>query len=521
MTQAGNPAAPAMPAEPVSLKTWLAVCGAALGAFIAILNIQIVASCLADVEGGIGAGGDEGNWITTAYLVAEIIVIPMSGWLARVLSTRRYLLGSALLFMLFTVACSFAQTLEQMVVLRALQGFAGGGLIPMSFSIVMTTLPRSKQPIGVALFALGAVMAPSIGPAVGGYMSDALGWRSIFFVSVPPALLTLAILFHALPRSRPQWSALADGDWWGIATMAIGLGCLQVVLEEGNRRDWLGSPYIVRLFAIAVLALAAFVWIELRREEPVLQLRILARRNFGLASLANLLFGFTIYGWILTLPTYLSRVQGYSAAEVGTVMLWLGPPQLLLIAVMPRLVQKVDPRLLAGSGFLLYVVGTLISSRLSPDFAGPQFFSANIVRAFAQVLVMTPLSSIAVGDVERQHAGSAAALFNMMRNLGGAIGIAILETFTEQRQHFHAEVLAARVSELEPATRERLAAAGQWFAERGGVEPGTAHDQALQALAHTLHQQAAYQAYGDAIYLQGLLMLLALGLMFALRRPAR
>ncbi len=353
-------------AEAVSVGTWLAVFGAALGAFIAILNIQIIASCLANVEGGIGAGSDEGNWITTAYLVAEIIVIPMSGWLARMLSVRTYILSSALLFVIFTVACSFAHTLGQMVVLRAIQGFTGGGLIPLSFSIVMTTLPRSKQPIGVALFSLASVMAPSLGPAIGGFFNDLLGWRSIFFISLPPGIVTFAILWYAVPKAPRQWRLFAEGDWWGMLTMAVGLGALQVVLEEGNRRDWFGSPFIVRLSVLAVFCLVAFIVIELRRSEPLLQLRILGRRNFGFASAANLLFGFTIYGWLLTLPTYLARIQGYSAAQTGEVMLWLGPPQLLLIPVMPRLVRKYDPRMLAGFGFLLYVAGTLMSIHLSP-----------------------------------------------------------------------------------------------------------------------------------------------------------
>ncbi|BEU28469.1 DHA2 family efflux MFS transporter permease subunit [Paraburkholderia sp. 22B1P] len=505
--------------ETVPTKTWLAVFGAALGAFIAILNIQIIASCLANVEGGIGAGADEGNWITTSYLVAEIIVIPMSGWLARMLSLRTYILSSALLFVVFTVACSFARTLDQMVVLRVLQGFTGGGLIPLSFSIVMTTLPRSKQPIGVALFALAAVMAPSLGPAVGGFFSDLLGWRSIFFVSLPPGLVTFAILWYAVPKTSPQWRLMAEADWWGMLTMAVGLGALQVALEEGNRQDWFGSPFIVRLTVLAALCLVAFVMIELKRKEPLLQLRILGRRNFGFASAANLLFGFTVYGWLLTLPTYLARVQGYSAAEIGEVMLWLGPPQLLLIGVMPRIVRKFDPRILVGFGFLLYICGTLTSIHLSSDFSGPQFLVSDIIRAFAQVMVMTPLSSIAVGDVERQHAGSAAALFNMMRNLGGAIGIAVLETFTDRREHFHSQILTSSVSDLSVSSIQRIADLTEWFAAHGDSDPAGAQHQALIAVGRSVHQQALFMAYGDAIYLQGALMVIALVIVFMLRRP--
>jgi len=506
--------------EPVSVKTWLAVSGAALGAFIAMMNIQIVASCLASVEGGIGAGVDEGNWITTAYLVAEIIVIPMSGWFARVLSTRTYILSSTILFVIFTVACSFAHTLGQMVVLRAIQGFAGGGLIPLSFSIVMTTLPRSRQPVGVALFSLAAVLAPAVGPAVGGYLNDLWGWQSIFWISFPPGIITFVILWFSVPATLRQWNLLRRGDWSGMVTMSVGLGALQVVLEEGNRKDWFGSAFVLQLSVIAAVCLGLFIAIELKRKDPLLNLRLLGRRNFGFASAANVLFGFTIYGWILTLPTYLARIQGYSAAQIGEVMLWLGPPQLLLIAVMPRLVRKYDPRKLASAGFLLYVAGTLLSIHLSADFSGPQFFWPNIVRAFAQVMVMTPLSSIAVGDVEREHAGSAAALFNMMRNLGGAIGIAALETFTERREHFHSEILGSGVSTLSRATRDHIESSTQWFMAHGTAGPEGAQHQAIVTVGREIHAQASYLAYGDAIYLQGVLLVVALLMVFMLRRPA-
>ncbi|HUN46330.1 MAG TPA: DHA2 family efflux MFS transporter permease subunit, partial [Stellaceae bacterium] len=273
-------------AEPaVSLKTWLAVIGANLGAFLAVLNIQIVNAALADIQGAIGAGIDDGGWVSTAYLVTEIIVIPLSAWLTGVFSLRRYLLVNTALFLLFSVACASAQNLGQMIVLRAFQGFSGGVLIPLAFSVIITMLPRSKQPIGMALFAFSATFAPAIGPTIGGYFNENYGWQYIFYVNLAPGLLMLAMLWFALERAPMRLDRLRGGDWLGIVTMAVGLGALETVLEEGNKDDWLGSPFIFRLAVIAAVALALFLVIELTSRQPLLNLRLLLRRNFGFGTL--------------------------------------------------------------------------------------------------------------------------------------------------------------------------------------------------------------------------------------------
>jgi MFS transporter, DHA2 family, multidrug resistance protein len=220
-------------ADAVSFKTWVAVIGSTVGAFLAILNIQVVGASLADIQGGIGAGIDDGGWITTSYLIAEIIVIPLSAWLANIFSLRTYLLASTILFLGLTAACAVAQTLAQMIVIRAAQGFAGGALIPLSFTIIMTRLPRSKYPIGLAIYSIAAIFAPSIGPALGGYFSDTFGWQSIFFLSLPAGLIMVAMLWYALEPAPRQFHLLRHGDWLGMITMAVGLGCLETVLEEG------------------------------------------------------------------------------------------------------------------------------------------------------------------------------------------------------------------------------------------------------------------------------------------------
>ena len=251
----------------VSAKTWIAVVGATLGAFMAVLNIQIVNASLADIQGAIGAGIDDGGWISTSYLIAEIVVIPLSGWLAQVFSIRIYLLTNAVLFLVLSVACAFAQDLPQMIVLRAMQGFTGGVLIPMAFTLIITLLPKAKQPIGLALFALSATFAPAIGPTIGGYLTENWGWQYIFYVNLVPGAVMIGMLWFSLEAKPMKLSLLREGDWAGIVTMAIGLAALQTVLEEGNKDDWFGSPFIVRLSIIAAVSLSAFLWIELTTQE--------------------------------------------------------------------------------------------------------------------------------------------------------------------------------------------------------------------------------------------------------------
>jgi DHA2 family multidrug resistance protein len=503
--------------EEVSFKTWVAVIGSTVGAFLAILNIQVVGASLADIQGGIGAGIDDGGWITTSYLIAEIIVIPLSGWLASVFSLRTYLLTSTALFLALTAACAFAQTLSQMIVIRAAQGFAGGVLIPLAFTIIMTKLPRSKHPIGLAIYSIAVVFAPSIGPALGGYFSDNFGWQSIFFLSLPPGVLMIAMLWYALDPAPRQLHLLAEGDWVGVVTMALGLGCLETVLEEGNKDDWFGSPFILRLSVVAVLSLAAFIYVELRRPAPLLNLRLLTRRNFGLGTCANFVFGFSMFGWIYLIPQYLSRLQGYSSQEIGGVMVWLGLPQLFLIPFIPKIMQRVQARVLVIAGYSLFIGGSLLAMSLSDDFSGPEFLGSSLVRALAQAMTMAPLSAIAIAGIEPQFAGSASALFNAMRNLGGAVGIAMLQTLLTKREQFHSDVLSSQVTLLATATRQRFDHLADYFLAHGASDRNLANSEAAVAIGRVIRHQAFILGFSDVIIIQSAVLGIGLAAVLFLR----
>jgi DHA2 family multidrug resistance protein len=502
-----------------SAKTWIAVIGATLGAFMAVLNIQIVNASLADIQGAIGAGIDDGGWISTSYLIAEIVVIPLSGWLAQVFSIRIYLLTNAILFLILSAACALAQDLPQMIALRAVQGFTGGVLIPMAFTLVITLLPRTKQPVGLALFALSATFAPAIGPTIGGYLTENWGWQYIFYVNLVPGAIMVGMLWYALEAKPMKLALLREGDWPGIITMAIGLSALQTVLEEGNKDDWFGSPFIVKLSIIAAIALSAFLVIELTVDKPLLNLRLLVRRNFGFGILANFLLGVALYGSVFILPLYLSRIQGYNAEQIGMVLAWTGLPQLVLIPLVPRLMQRFDARVLIGVGFVLFAGSNFMNIYMTNDYAADQLFWPNVVRAIGQALVMAPLSAVATSGIEPENAGSASGLFNMMRNLGGAVGIAVLQTVLTKREQYHSNVLMQSVSLFEQATRARLEQLTQYFINHGITDRADALHRAYVAIGHIVQKQAFILAFSDTFYLLGAVLIVALIAALFLKKP--
>ena len=495
---------------PGGVRMWIAVLGATLGAFMAVLDIQIVNASLPDIQGAIGAGIDDGGWISTSYLVGEIVVIPLSGWLARVFSIRRYLLVNATLFLAFSVGCALAQNLGQMIALRAIQGFTGGVLIPTAFTIILTTLPKARQPIGLALFAISATFAPAIGPTIGGYLTENWGWQYIFYVNLVPGAIMIAMLWVSLEKSPMNLGLLRQGDWLGIVTMAIGLSALQTALEEGNKDDWFGSPFIVKLAVTAVVGLAAFVGIELTTARPLLNLRLLARRNFGFGTVANFLLGMSLYGSVFILPLYLARIQGYNSEQIGMVLAWTGIPQLVLIPLVPRLMKRFDVRLIIATGFALFAASNFMNIHMSADYAGDQLFWPNIVRAVGQALAFTPLSAIASAGIEKENAGSASSLFNMMRNLGGAMGIAMLQTFQSKREQYHSNVLDQSVTSFSEATRVRINQLTQYFLTHGVSDPATATAKALVAIGGRINQQANIIAFSDTFYLLGIALVVAL-----------
>ncbi|MHA6193778.1 MDR family MFS transporter [Pseudomonas wadenswilerensis] len=478
-----------------SRRDWIAVMSAMLGAFMAVLDIQITNASLKDIQGALSATLEEGSWISTSYLVAEIIMIPLTAWLVQLLSARRLAVWVSLGFLVSSLLCSMAWNLESMITFRALQGFTGGALIPLAFTLTLIKLPEHHRAKGMAMFAMTATFAPSIGPALGGWLTENWGWEYIFYINIPPGLLMIAGLMYGLEKKDAHWELLKSTDYAGIVTLGIGLGCLQVFLEEGHRKDWLESSLIVGLGSVALISLITFVIIQFSRPNPLINLRILGNRNFGLSSIASLGMGVGLYGSIYLLPLYLAQIQNYNALQIGEVIMWMGIPQLFLIPLVPKLMKVIPPKVLCALGFGLFGFASFSSGVLNPDFAGAQFNNIQIIRALGQPMIMVTISLIATAYIQPQDAGSASSLFNILRNLGGAIGIALLATLLDARAKVYFDYLRESVVPTNPAVAERL---GQ-LAERLGND-----NAALGKLSEITHQQALIMAYNDAFHFVGI-----------------
>ena len=492
-----------------SVTTWIAVLAAMIGSFMAILNIQITNASLLNIEGGIGTGVDNGSWISTSYLIGEIVVIPLTDYLSRVFSFRRYMLASAALFAAFSVACAFTHDLPSMIAMRGLQGFAGGVLIPMAFTLVLTKLPKPQQPIGLAVFALSVTFAPAIGPTIGGYLTENYGWQTIFFVNVLPTLVMVTALYLTLERQPMQLRLLKEGDWAGIFTMAVGLSALQTVLEEGNKDDWFSSPFILRLAIVAAVSLSLFVWIELTIEKPLIRLRLLTQRNFGFGVIAMTMVGFALFGSVYILPAYLGQAQGYNAEQIGGVLAWTGLPQLILIPLVPRLMQRFDTRYIAFTGLMIFAYSCFMNTAMSPDYAGDQLWIPNIVRAVGQAMVLTPLTSVMTGGIAPQDAAAASGISNMLRNLGGAIGTAVLATIITKREQFHSNIIGQSVTLGREEVRNRIAQMTDYFMGHGVPDAAAAHQQAIIALGKAVKRQALVMGFSDTFAVIGAVLVLA------------
>jgi DHA2 family multidrug resistance protein len=492
--------------QKVSGKSWLGLCGVMLGAFMAVLDIQITNSSLNDISGALGSSITEGSWISTAYLVAEIVAIGISGIMAKIFSIKRYLIFSATGFLLFSVLCAFSTDLNMMIFFRACQGITGGALIPLAFNVILTLLPPSKQPIGMAIFGMTATFGPSIGPTIGGWLTDNYGWQWIFYINIVPGLVMLAIIWFCLEEEPMDLSLLKALDYFGIISMAIGLGSLEYVLEEGERKDWFGNPVIADFAWIAGIFIILFLIRELTARNPFLNLGVFRHRSFTFSVLIMAVLGLGLYGTVYLVPLYLAQVQHYSALEIGETLMWVGIPQLFIIPFIPKLMRFVDVRLIIGFGLVLFGISCLMDAFMDLNFAMNQFRISNIVRALGQPLVIIPLLSVATAGLPKEETGSASAIFNMMRNLGGSIGIALLSTLVTRREQFHSVRIGETVTLLTPQVIARISSLDSILRGKG-LDGTTAHNTALTILNGQVQTESLIMAYSESFFVVGLIML--------------
>jgi DHA2 family multidrug resistance protein len=496
--------------ERIGARTWIAVFAGMLGAFMAVLDIQITNSSLKDILGTLSATQEEGSWVSTAYLCAEIVVIPLTALFTRALGQRRYLMITTALFLLFSTLCGTAWSLGSMIVFRMMQGFTGGALIPMAMNLVMTRLPPNKRAAGMAMFGLTATLAPAMGPTLGGYLSELYGWPSIFYINWVPGVLLVAGMYWGIDREPLDLRQLIKADWLGIAFMAVGLASLTIMLEEGNSKDWFESGFIITFAYLALFGILGWVVTSVVRPNPFVNLALYGQRNFLVATALSAVIGMGLYGSSFLLPLFLGQIANYSPMQIGEVIAWVGLPQLFIMPFTAKLSSKVDNRILCSFGLLLFGVSCLMNSRMDATTGYDQLMFTQVIRAIGQPFVMLTLSNFAMSGIAPKDMPSASSLFNMTRNLGGSIGIALLATALTTREQFHSARLGESVSMASSATAQRLDQLTQAFIANG-IDPVTAGNQAIAAIDRIVRREAYVMAYNDGFWIVGLILIGCIG----------
>src|SRR5215210_1281290 len=461
------------------------------GMFMSILDITVVSASLNEIQAGLSASSTEVSWVQTAYLIAEVIAIPLSGFLSRAFGTRLLFAISAAGFTIASFLCGLASTIEQMILWRALQGFLGAGMIPTVFASAYTVFPRSKFHIVGPIIGLVATLAPTIGPTIGGYITDAMSWHWLFFINIVPGIgITVGVL-ALVDFDEPNFALLDRFDWWGLIFMAGFLGSLEYVLEEGAQYEWLQDTSV----AVCAISAIAFFCRVLTAEEPIVDIRTFGDRNFGLGCLISFCVGIGLYGLTYMYPRYLAEVRGYSALMIGETMFVSGITMFITAPIVGRLMQRVDLRLIIATGPIIFALGSYQMTWITREYDFYELLVPQILRGIGMMLAMVPTNTIALGTLAPERVKNASGLFNLTRNLGGALGLAVINQVLNDRTDLHISRLHDRVTWGNAAAVETL----NMFTQRlQGM--GDATLMAMKQLSQIVHRQAVVMGYGDAVF---------------------
>ena len=495
---ANGPAAarPGAPAGSGRRRMFAFIC-MVFGMFMAILDIQIVSASLGEIQAGLSASADEISWVQTSYLIAEVIMIPLSGTLSRVLSTRWMFVVSAAGFTLMSVMCATSTSIEQMIVWRALQGFIGGGMIPTVFASAFTVFPPEKRRVVSPVIGLVATLAPTIGPTVGGYLTELFSWHWLFLVNIVPGIFVTVSTYLLVDFDEPNLSLLKRFDWLGLGLMAVFLGTLEYVLEEGPTSDWFDDQVVLALAVVGALSSIGFFWRVFRTSQPIVDLRAFTDRNFAAGCAFSFGMGIGLYGLTYLYPLYLARVRGYSALQIGETMFVTGICMFLMAPVAGRLMTKLDPRVMMALGFLGFACGTWWITFLTKDWDFWELFVPQILRGVSLMICMVPINNIALGTLSPQRMKNAAGLYNLTRNLGGAVGLAVINTLLNDRLDLHLQRLHDSVNWGRATVNETVASLTLKLQALG---PDAAQA-ALKTLSNIVRREALVMSFADVFYL--------------------
>src|ERR1700737_4057216 len=485
------------------------------GMFMAILDIQIVSASLTDIQAGLSASSSEVSWVQTAYLIAEVIAIPLSGFLSRALGTRLLFAISASGFTIASFLCGFASSIEQMILWRAIQGFLGAGMIPTVFASAYTVFPRSKFHIVGPIIGLVATLAPTVGPTVGGFITDAMSWHWLFFINIVPGIgITIGVLV-LVDFDQPNFELLDRFDWWGLIAMAGFLGSLEYGLEEGPQYEWLQDTSVAVCATVCAISAIAFFWRVLTAEEPIGDVRAFADRNFGIGCLISFCLGVGLFCLTYMYPRYLAEVRGYSALMIGETMFVSGITMFFTAPIVGRLMTKVDMRYIIAAGLIIFAIGSYQMTWITRDYDFYELLIPQILRGIGMMFAMVPTNNIALGTLSPELVKNGSGLFNLTRNLGGAVGLAVINQVLNERTDLHIERLQDKVTWGNAAAVETL----NMFAQRlQGM--GDATVMAMKQLSQIVHRQAVVMGYGDAFFMLTLFYFGLSVLVLLLKKPA-
>ncbi len=506
--------------DPPKVNKWLTTLAVMIPTLIEILDTSVANVSLTHIQGSLSAGQEEVTWVLTSYLVANAVVIPMSGWLARLFGRKRYLIGSLIVFTIASMLCGAATSLGGLVFYRILQGVGGGGLQPMSQAILMETFPPHQRGLAMGVFGMGVVVGPILGPLLGGYLTDNYTWRWIFYINLPIGILALFMIVNYVfdPSYLKQRKSGESIDYMGLVLLCLGLGCLQIVLDKGQIEDWFNSDFIIFLTVCAVFCLSFLIYWELKHENPILDLRVFKDRSFATGNLVMFLAFFAFFGSIVLLPLYLQTLLGYTAYLAGWVLGPGGAISMLMLPLIGKVTERIDARYLLGVGLIVSGYSVYYMSGFS---LGTDFHTAVVSRAIQGVgmpFVFVSCSFLAMAYIPKPEMNNASAIFNLLRNLGASFGVAFVTTFIARRAQFHQFRLVENLNQFNPGYTFNLQAIQQMLATKYGEFANNA-EMATGFIYQELLRQANALAFLDTFYAEALIFAILLPLIFIIKKP--
>jgi DHA2 family multidrug resistance protein len=496
-----------MPAPAVNwTKLMLGFGAMVVGQFMAILDIQIVASSLPQIQAGISASADEVSWIQTAYLVAEVVMIPLTAYLTRLWGTQKVYMASCLGFVVMSVLTGLSSNIETMIVTRALQGFIGGAMIPTVFAVAFTAFPPERRMTASIVMGLIVTLAPTVGPSLGGHLTELLSWRWLFFINVVPGLVVLFLVGRYGDFDKGDPKLYKGFDWFGLAVMAVFLMSLQYVLEEGTRNSWFQDGLILALSVAALVAGLLFIWRSLTYSQPIVELRAFSNTNFLIGVCMTFVSGASLFGGTYLLPLFLGRVRGYSAAEVGTTMVVTGLSMFLTGPLLGRFVRLVDPRLPIVFGFVAAGYGFWLGHAVTPQWGFWELASLQAFRGVGVMVAMIATQNVTMSTLNPDMVKTASGIVNLARNVGGAMGMAILSNTLVVATGVHMNEISSRMSVASLQAQDMMAGMAQHMSELGLTDPAAASRKVLKSV---IMRDASTLAYGDAFTVLALVCFLA------------